>query len=568
MHAQYSPFSKIFVIIGVILFLFCSCEQKKVSLDQVMLQIDDITFTKYELDKFLTDRLNPSGFKKEEVEDICNQFVNRSILNVVGSTSKFGLEDEVTKFCNYWELDQVSKVGGIHWKKMVQPSIAPTEKELALALVKAKTKYQFAVSQFHSKEQYDFIMSKVASVDSVFSYSNAIKYGYAINPNMDLVWPFANYWESRDQMFVMRDGDTLSYPSESGFQFLLLIKKSPIELSEDKITKLVRDQVMEVKKKDIIRSKQLELESNSKIVYNVNVVRELFSYLDSLGENQLKSNQLTGDNIRYKALEQKVICGYKLDSKDYGLTVAEYLDWYDHSIVRYVINHPDQLISSSTGYIHQKHLLIEAKTNRVLTDPIYQLSKQYFQRDIQQHLFKEKLKDTVIISDAEKERYYKNNTSEFILCDSARFLVLKFQDEQSAFNFTEKVLPNNSPQELFRKLEADYQFEELASFENTSFGRASMPFGDQTDRVFDLPELQTLEPFFFENQFYITIKIMELKHFTMKYDWVKHKIEAKLILEKQERSIQRILEEANEKRQIKIYFNYNDVYNEFKEKYS
>ncbi len=184
-----------------------------------------------------------------------------------------------------------------------------------------------------------------------------------------------------------------------------------------------------------------------------------------------------------------------------------------------------------------------------------------------QELIKEEVMDKVKVSDADIEKYYKDNKQEFVQPEKVKVYLIQFKIKENA-TAEEKNAQKKKATETLKRLKKGEDFETVAkevsedertknSGGNTGFfskGKRSNTYGAKVeDAAFSLKE-GTISDIIEENNGYYIIKVAEKKPEKEEtLEEAKSKIERRLQQEQQKKAYDTYLDTLSKRYPVKIY---------------
>ena len=414
------------LIIAIFIVSACNNRNNKVS-DKIILQIDTLKITEYELEKSLDNfkKMHPNA-SKNEIDKWRNEYIGNTYFLVEAYRNHLDTTKVVKTKTKIIIKSNNSQVEGPLWEQIEEPTIYTSKEEVEKAYNMLDKGFYFKVLKFKSNRVLKNELRNDTIINSETKFNSIASKIKNNNNEIELLkfnanWPFKFLYEFRETLYNLKEKEVSSIMhSIDGTCYIVYvekketIKKQPL----NKIKEYLIDQIKQIKTISIAKKDEKEIADNVKRKYNS------IAFLPFL--NQINSSALKDSTFK------NVIANYQINGLLKTIYVSDFLDYlyYDYYPVA-GFDKVEDIYTWVNKIIADDYHYQKAYKLGVTKSKAFILSSRYFLNKFTLNAYIDNLYKNIKSDSSEIINYYKTNKSKFFETKKCFGIILTFKDYKS-----------------------------------------------------------------------------------------------------------------------------------------
>lgn len=430
--------SKGFLIIAIIFFSF-SCSRRKenkiLPASKVVLSVGKVGITEYEFEKNLklfkdayrdTANQQPNGV---EIKKWIEGFVDRTYFLADAYEKGYYKRQEVTQGVAGMERLIISQRKGLLEQFMLNGKLTINKKELELARERSSKKITIEYLRF---EDFDFAKHFIGGVElkgrDKFreAVENSRKHNTIFYEEKILEWPFTEFSQYHEYLFNLKKNEMTPILAMQDGSYIFYIKDITLSKNGTPDNEIIQKLKFQ-KEAEIISGYKKEVEANTNVIYNPDVLSKLGRILSAKAplhklEREDFRDILTSDAFTY-ILKQKRI----------RYPVSDLIDYYNYIPLKPEIRNLQQIAEIIRSLVYSEYSYLKAQELGITADPKFILDRENYRKNLIYDYYEtEQLKNSVKLSAEDISGWYNNYKSKYRQPEGVNVSVFSFRTSSDA----------------------------------------------------------------------------------------------------------------------------------------
>ena len=422
-----------------IFFFLLSCENE--STKDIVLKLGDYELTQFEYEKnFL--RYYQKISETEKAKQWENEFLYKCYFISDAYKKHYDTINSLIERTNFIaDLMMVQQYGYL-WQETIAPIVNSYKKLDKEKIDRRGYIYYFdyiATSQienFINYNEQDTIISlqEFNYLKSLCHSNQELKTGY-----ISLQWPFLSFWEYRNQLIDLQEGDITSPLIVDGDYIVLLLDRKERFNVTDSDKEELMSQLVQGIEEEIDRKKTKEMDYYGKPQINKQNLDSLYHFL------------ICGNNLKDYSKNVELIT-YTLKGNRETIYCSDFIKFFTNLPLQAKLDTYKELTFYLNQIYYNKYLVLEAKELGLYEVDTFQLEmKSFYEKLMFAEYLKSEIEDKVEISQNEIEAYYQVNKNHYFLNKNLIgdiFIFKTEQDAHKALNMIKIAIESNNYNKL------------------------------------------------------------------------------------------------------------------------
>lgn len=527
-----------------------SCNQNKID-KNIVIKIGKLEITKYEFEKNKVRDLVENAADSRALSDPLKMekwkrdYINRCLIISEAYEDKFDTIEYVKKIVEYTGNYMMAQRYGYLWKKIISP-IVDSKKVVSDEVIKKRKKlYYFDCIMFDNKESAIDVNKDeipVGKEDFLKLKLKTNKIPSNSNEYISIQWPFIGFWENREYLYEMKEGDVsklLSMNNKYVYLYLDHIEEVPLNKND---LQNVSTELQIGTESDLIRKMDIERDSICQPVLNINNIGIIGRFLNE------------GNSISQFKQDLELI-RYNVDNSMRKIGFKTFLEYYSFQPMKAVINNEKSLSDYVREFYMDDYLINEAQKLDLYRSDIFILDQKNYKNNLLYQIYlDEAIAKKIEIDSTEILTFYKNNLQQFEQPKKIRVNIYAFNNKESAIvnqNTISKLLMHN---EILKTTDSTTIKGLVKYNSDVDINMESLKENVELKSIILETKKGTLSqfPVFYNGLYILAFKVQEEGECFRKLEEVRPKIENNLRSEKIESERNALVEKLNKKFKIEI----------------
>lgn len=431
----------------IIFLLSCSCNKNDIYSD-VVLKIGQLEITRYEFEKSksrdLPDLVSSNNkVNTGKLQEWKKKYIEKYMM--IADAYETGLDTitSIRKQVEYTTKLMVAQQYGYLWQKTISPVVDQFKQVTEEKIGKRKKLFYFDYIFCDDLQELLKINGNDTIFESVSEY-NVLKSKCHLNKSfrtgyMSHQWPFLSFWEYKDYLFAMQEGEVSSLLTlDNSYAILFLDHIEIIEITDDD-KKNLRTELQLGIEKEIDERKTREIELHCSPILNNESIELLYGFISD-------GNEIVDFNINGELMH------YMMNDKSIMLDYATFLEYYNYLPYKPEILDKEEFKGLIIQYCYDDYLNIEAKKLGIYELDSFLLDQKMFKNGL---LYGEYLQTNILnkieIDSLEIISYYDGHTVDFLQPQIITADIYYFDrkvDAMRNMHVLSDLLKNNQPEEV------------------------------------------------------------------------------------------------------------------------
>ncbi|PWG81296.1 peptidylprolyl isomerase [Pararcticibacter amylolyticus] len=426
--------NKCFLVVVIVSLLFScthSTKDESFAANKVVLSVGKVGITEYELEKNLKlfkDAYRDTANQQPSVVEIkkwIEGFVDRTYFLADAYEKGYYKRQEVTQGVASMERLIISQRKGLLEQFMLNGKLTINKKELELARERSRKKISIEYLRF---EDFDAAKHFIGGVEIKGSekfreaVDNSRKHNAIFYEEKIIEWPFTDFSQYHEYLFNLKEGEVTPILTMLDGCYLFYIKDIAISKNGTPDNEIIQKLKFQ-KEAEIIAGYKKEVDSNTNVIYNSDVLSKFGGILSSRAPLHKFEKKDFSDILSLDAFT------YILKQKRIRYTVSDLINYYNYLPLKPEIRNIEQIGEIIRSMVYSEYSYLKAKECGITADPKFILDRENYQKNLIYDYYEtEQLKSSVKLSKEDISGWYNKHRSEYVQPVGVNVSIFSFKD--------------------------------------------------------------------------------------------------------------------------------------------
>lgn len=337
---------------------------------------------------------------------------------------------DINKIVRYATYSMVSQVDGYLWKKVAEPQLVFSDREIKRIYKKRKKEFSFEYLNSPDQKTMKELLNEDTIIKNEEAFDNLVsKCGKNTEVkayNRTFLYPFDEFEPFKDILYKMKPGEIKGPLSINKGIFIFHLKSTKDINSKPfrSIKDPIRSQMKFIKEIQIVENKQNEVFEKANIIINNKVEDIILEIAKNIYEDPSVVNSTDGHDT---------IMRYTLKGQNKYLLISDFIDYYTNDPFIFMVKDMESLHQTLKDYVIKQYLYDESEGLGILHEKKFLLDQKNFKNRLMvNHYHEAEFSDPVHISDQELMEFYQDKKEEFSEPQSCNVSIFTFENIVSA----------------------------------------------------------------------------------------------------------------------------------------